>query len=127
EFEHRCHVDIVDEEGCFLPGVLQIGIDDRFLDLQAELDEEYARLAQDRCELQTLTFPRMDSLTPHYMPVNLHRIITFLTPHYMPVNLHRIIRNAIQILHHGRHMPSSLGPVYIIDTVHQLTGRLPAV
>ncbi|KAI6107391.1 DNA-directed RNA polymerase II, subunit 1 [Pisolithus croceorrhizus] len=85
EFEHKYRG--------FLPGVLQIGIDDSSLELQAKLDEEYARLVQDRRELRTLT------------------------PHYMPVNLHRIIQNA----------PSDLEPSYIIDAVHQLTGRLLAV
>ncbi|KAI6111259.1 RNA polymerase 2 [Pisolithus sp. B1] len=111
EFEHKYRVDVSDKEGGFLPGVLQIGINDSSLELQAKLDEEYARLVQDRRELLTFIFPRADSLTPHHMPVNLHRII----------------QNAVQNFHIDRRKLSDLEPSYIIDAVHQLTGRLPAV
>ena len=37
-----------DPAGGFLPGVLQVGIDDSSLELQARLDEEYAQLLEDR-------------------------------------------------------------------------------
>ncbi|KAI6095134.1 RNA polymerase 2 [Pisolithus croceorrhizus] len=111
EFKHKYHVDISDKEGSFLPGVLQIGINDSSLELQAKLDEEYAHLVQDHRELLTFIFPCTDSLTPHHMPVNLHHII----------------QNAIQNFHIDHRKLSDLEPSYIINAVHQLTGRLPAV
>ena len=111
EFEHKYRVDVTDKEGGFLPGVLQIGIDDSSLELQAKLDEEYERLVQDRHELRTFIFPRADGLTPHYMPVNLYRII----------------QNAVQIFHIDRRKPSDLEPAYIVDAVRALAERLLAV
>jgi DNA-directed RNA polymerase II subunit RPB1 len=48
EFEHNYHVDVMDPAGSFLPGVLQVGVDDSSLELQVKLDEEYARLVEDR-------------------------------------------------------------------------------
>ncbi|KAF8440259.1 hypothetical protein L210DRAFT_3645433 [Boletus edulis BED1] len=47
EFKHNYRVDVTDKGG-FLPGVLQIGIDDSLLELQAKLDEEYVQLVEDR-------------------------------------------------------------------------------
>ncbi|KIJ58730.1 hypothetical protein HYDPIDRAFT_163162 [Hydnomerulius pinastri MD-312] len=111
EFEHNYRVDVTDKEGGFLPGVLQIGIDDSSLELQVKLDEEYTRLVQDRQELRGFVFPRADGLTPHYLPVNLHRII----------------QNAVQIFHIDRRKPSDLEPAYIVDAVQQLTDRLVAI
>ncbi|KAI6167226.1 RNA polymerase II largest subunit [Pisolithus thermaeus] len=111
ELECEYRVDVSDKEGGFLPGVLQMGVDDSSLELQAKLDEEYARLVQDHRELLTFTFPRADRLTPHRMPVNLHCII----------------QNAFQNFHIDRRKLSDPEPSYIIDTVHQLMGRLPTV
>ncbi|KAF8427562.1 RNA polymerase Rpb1, domain 6-domain-containing protein, partial [Boletus edulis BED1] len=79
-------------------------IDDSSLELQAKLDEEYAQLVEDRRGLRAFVFPRSDGLTPHYLPVNLQRII----------------QNATQIFHINR----DLEPAYIIDTVHQLMEQL---
>ena len=110
EFEHQYQVDVTDKGG-FLPGVLQIGIDDSSLELQAKLDEEYGRLVQDRRVLQTFIFPRADGLTPHYLPVNLHRII----------------QNVTQIFHIDWRNPSGLEPSYMVDAVYQLTERLVTV
>ncbi|KAG6372950.1 hypothetical protein JVT61DRAFT_6991 [Boletus reticuloceps] len=60
EFEHNYQVDVTDKEGGFLPGVLQIGIDDSLLEeLQAKLDEEYARLVEDRHGLRAFIFPAL--------------------------------------------------------------------
>ena len=92
EFEHKYRVDVTDKEGGFLPGVLQIGIDDSSLELQAKLDEKYGRLVQDRHDLRAFIFPRVDCLTPHYVPVNLYRIV----------------QNAVQIFHIDRRKPSDL-------------------
>ncbi len=41
EFEHYYRVDVTDPAGGFLPGVLQVGIDDSSIELQARVDEEY--------------------------------------------------------------------------------------
>ncbi|KAI6111552.1 RNA polymerase Rpb1, domain 6-domain-containing protein [Pisolithus croceorrhizus] len=88
-----------------------MGVDDSSLELQVKLDEEYARLVQDRCELLTFTFPHTDHLTPHHMPINLHCII----------------QNTFQNFHINHRKLSDPEPSYIIDTVHQLMGRLPTV
>jgi DNA-directed RNA polymerase II subunit RPB1 len=58
EFEHNYRVDVTDPAGGFLPGVLQVGIDDSSLELQARLDEEYAQLLEDRRILREFIFPR---------------------------------------------------------------------
>ncbi|KAF8885266.1 hypothetical protein CPB84DRAFT_1850463 [Gymnopilus junonius] len=111
EFEHNYRVDVTDPAGGFLPGVLQVGIDDSSLELQAKLDEEYARLAEDRGLLREFIFPRVSTTQPHYLPVNLHRIV----------------QNAIQIFHVDRRKPSDLDPAYIVDAVHELEKRLIVV
>ena len=65
----------MDKEGGFPPGVLQIGIDNSSLELQAKLDEEYGQLVRNRQQLCTFIFPRTDGLTPHHMPANPYWII----------------------------------------------------
>jgi DNA-directed RNA polymerase II subunit RPB1 len=70
-------------------------VDDRSLELQAKLDEEYGRLVDDRKILREFVFPRV--LTTQ--------------PHYLPVNMYRILQNAIQIFHIDRRKPSELEPV----------------
>ena len=47
EFEHNYRVDVTDPAGGFMANVLQAGIDDSSLELQAKLDEEYGRLVDD--------------------------------------------------------------------------------
>ncbi|KAI5120862.1 hypothetical protein M0805_008235 [Coniferiporia weirii] len=111
EFEHRYRVDVTDSKGGFLPGVLQVGIDDSSLELQQKLDEEYERLLEDRRLLRYFIFPGRDNTTAHYLPVNLNRIV----------------QNATQIFHIDRRKPSDLEPAYIIDAVQQLAGRLIVV
>jgi DNA-directed RNA polymerase II subunit RPB1 len=111
EFEHNYRVDVTDPAGGFLPGVLQVGIDDSSLELQARLDEEYTQLLEDRRILREFIFPR----TPDSIP------------HYLPVNLQRIVQNAVQIFHIDRRKPSDLDPVYIIDAVNELQKKLIVV
>ena len=111
EFEHQYRVDVTDPAGGFLPGVLQVGIDDSSLDLQARLDEEYTQLLEDRRILREFIFPRT--------PANI--------PHYLPVNLQRVVQNAMQIFHIDRRKPSDLDPVYIIDAVKELQKKLVVV
>ncbi|EPS95144.1 hypothetical protein FOMPIDRAFT_152872 [Fomitopsis schrenkii] len=111
EFTHNYRVDVTDPSGGFLPGVLQVGLDDSSLDLQAKLDEEYEQLCQDRRLLREFVFPSRDPSVPHHLPVNLQRVI----------------QNAIQIFHIDRRKPSDLEPAYIIDSVRELTERLVVV
>ncbi|KAH8111472.1 beta and beta-prime subunits of DNA dependent RNA-polymerase [Phellopilus nigrolimitatus] len=111
EFEHRYRVDVTDPKGGFLPGALQVGIDDSSLELQQKLDEEYERLCEDRRLLRYFIFPGRDNSTAHYLPVNLNRIV----------------QNATQIFHIDRRKPSDLEPTYIIGQVQQLAERLIVV
>lgn len=111
EFEHNYRVDVTDPSGGFLPGVLQVGLDDSSLELQAKLDEEYLQLVEDRRLLREFVFRRQDPSIPHYLPVNLQRIV----------------QNAIQIFHIDRRKPSDLDPAYIIDSVRDLANRLVVV
>ena len=111
EFEHRYRVDVTDPKDGFLPGVLQVGIDDSSLELQEKLDMEYERLCEDRRLSREFIYPGRDTTTAHYLPVNLNRIV----------------QNATQIFHIDRRKPSDLGPAYIIDQVRQLAERLVVV
>ncbi|KZT09014.1 beta and beta-prime subunits of DNA dependent RNA-polymerase [Laetiporus sulphureus 93-53] len=111
EFEHNYRVDVTDPSGGFLPGVLQAGLDDSSLELQAKLDEEFTQLVEDRRNLREFIFRRQDPNVPHYLPVNLQRIV----------------QNAIQIFHIDRRKPSDLEPSYIIDSVRELVNRLVVV
>ncbi|OSX68017.1 hypothetical protein POSPLADRAFT_1177028 [Postia placenta MAD-698-R-SB12] len=111
EFEHNYRVDVTDPSGGFLPGVLQVGLDDSSLDLQAKLDEEYTQLMEDRRLLREFIFRRQDPTHPHYLPVNLQRIV----------------QNAVQIFHIDRRKPSDLEPAYIIAAVRELANRLIVV
>lgn len=111
EFEHNYRVDVTDPAGGFLPGVLQVGVDDSSLELQAKLDEEFSRLVEDRKLLRTFIFPRSSTNMPHYLPVNLQRIV----------------QNAMQIFHIDRRKPSDLEPAYIVDALEELGKRLIVV
>jgi DNA-directed RNA polymerase II subunit RPB1 len=111
EFEHNYRVDVTDPAGGFLPNVLQAGIDDNSLKLQAKLDEEYRRLVDDRKLLREFVFPRTPTTQPHCLPVNMQRIL----------------QNALQIFHIDRRKPSDLDPADIVDAVHELGKRLVVV
>ncbi|KAH8108646.1 hypothetical protein DFH11DRAFT_1820556 [Phellopilus nigrolimitatus] len=99
ELEHRYGVDITDPNGGFLPGELQVGIDDSSLELQQKLDEEYERLCEDRRLLRYFIFLGRDNSTAHCLPVILNRI----------------------------EKPSDLEPTYMIGQAQQLTERLIVV
>lgn len=111
EFEHNYKVDVTVRGGGFQSGVLQPGLDDSSLELQVKLDEEFAQLTEDRRLLREFIFPRHDPVAPHYLPVNLQRIV----------------QNAIQIFHIDRRQPSDLDPAYIVDAVRELSERLVVV
>ncbi|KAL6301005.1 beta and beta-prime subunits of DNA dependent RNA-polymerase [Sparassis latifolia] len=111
EFEHDYRVDVTDPSGGFLPGVLQVGLDDSSLELQAKLDEEFAQLVEDRRLLREFVFRGMDPTLTHYLPVNLQRIV----------------QNAMQIFHIDRRKPSDLEPAYIVEAVRDLAERLVVV
>ncbi|KAE9393327.1 beta and beta-prime subunits of DNA dependent RNA-polymerase [Gymnopus androsaceus JB14] len=84
EFEHNYRVDVTDPTGGFLPGVLQVGIDDSSLELH---DEEYDQLVADHRMLRDFIFPRFDTASNQYLP------------------------NATQIFHIDRRKPSDLDPI----------------
>ena len=111
EFAHQYRVDVTDPSRGFMPGTLQAGIDDSSLELQAKLDEEYKQLVEDRHLLHYFVFPQQDSSVPHYLPVNLHRIV----------------KNAKQTFHIDALKPSNLDPAYIIDTLKALLEQLVVV
>ncbi|KAJ7922516.1 hypothetical protein B0H13DRAFT_2317348 [Mycena leptocephala] len=111
EFRHHYRVDVTDEKSGFMSGVLQVGLDDSSLELQAKLDEEYVQLREDRRLMRTFIFPRADPTTNFYLPVNLLRIV----------------QNAGQIFHIDQRQPSDLEPVYIIDAVKELGEHLIVV
>jgi DNA-directed RNA polymerase II subunit RPB1 len=67
EFEHNYRVDVTDPVGGFLPGMLQVGLDDSSLELQVKLDEEFAQLVDDRRLLREFIFPRTDRSKSHYL------------------------------------------------------------
>ena len=75
EFEHDYRVDVTDPAGGFMENVLQAGLDDSSLEVQAKLDEEYGRLVDDRKLLRDFVFPRVPTTQPHYLPVNMPRIL----------------------------------------------------
>ncbi|KAJ7167370.1 beta and beta-prime subunits of DNA dependent RNA-polymerase [Mycena crocata] len=108
QFEHKYRVDVTQEKGGFMSGVLQVALEDSSFELQAKLDDEYSQLVEDRRLLREFIFPRVDRNTSFYLPVNLHRIV----------------QNATQIFHIDRRQPSDLEPVYIIDSVQALGKRL---
>ena len=111
QFEHSYRVDVTDPAGGFLPGALQVGIDDSSLELQARLDEEYKQLVEDRRLLREFVFAGSD-------PANAH---------CLPVNVNRIAQNALQIFRIDRRKPSDLDPAYIVDSVKELSKRLIVV
>ena len=57
EFEHNYCVDVTDPAGRFVANVLQAGIDDSSLELQAKLDKEYGHLVDDRSFYGSSSFP----------------------------------------------------------------------
>ncbi|KAH8797388.1 RNA polymerase Rpb1, domain 6-domain-containing protein [Flagelloscypha sp. PMI_526] len=111
EFEHRYRIDVADPAGGFMPGQLQVGVDDSSIELQEKLDEEWGRLCEDRKTLRTLVFKDWDPLKERHFPVNLDCII----------------QNARQIFHIDNREPSDLSPAYIIDAVQELEKRLIVV
>ena len=111
QFKHNYQVDVTDPMGGFLPSVLQVGLNDSSLELQAHLDEEYKQLLEDCRLLHKFIFPHSD-------PGN---------PHYSPVNLHRNVQNATQIFHIDRWKPSDLELAYIIQSVCDLSRQLIVV
>lgn len=111
EFEHTYRVDVTDPQMGFMPGTLQVGIDDSSIELQEKLDQEYAQLSEDRRLLREFIFPNVDPRASRYLPVNLRRII----------------QNASQIFHIDRRKPSDLEPAYIIEAIQELERRLIVV
>ncbi|KAJ6451309.1 DNA-directed RNA polymerase II, subunit 1 [Mycena sanguinolenta] len=110
-FRHDYRVDVMDGENGFTTGVLEPKLDNSSLELQMQLDEEYAQLLEDRQLMRAFIFPRAEPNTSFYLPVNLLRII----------------QNARQIFHIDQRQPSDLDPAYIIDSVKELGDELIVV
>ena len=111
EFEHNCRVDITDLAAGFLPGAVQVGLDDSSAELQALLDEEYNQLVEDRRLLRNFIFTRLDPKEPHSLPVHLHRIF----------------QNPKQIFCVDPRKYSDLEPAHIVQSVKDLGQRLIVV
>ncbi|KAH6871075.1 hypothetical protein BKA70DRAFT_1379523 [Coprinopsis sp. MPI-PUGE-AT-0042] len=62
-FDHTYRVDIIDNDSRFLPGTLQLGIDNSSLERQGKLDEEHTNV-------------------DFYLPINLYRLIQNTTQIY---------------------------------------------
>ncbi|KAF8707772.1 DNA-directed RNA polymerase subunit beta', partial [Rhizoctonia solani] len=110
-FERKYRVDVLEAGSGFSPGTLQVGLDASSPELQYKLDNEYAQLVKDRKMLREFIFKTADPNQPHYLPVNLRRVI----------------QNAQQIFHIDRRKPSDLEPAYIMDEVAGLSSRLIVV
>jgi hypothetical protein len=90
-------------------GVSQVGLDRQLLGDQAKFDR-FAHPVEDCRLLGEFIFPCTDPSQPHYLLINMHRIV----------------QNAIQPQYYGR-KPSDLDPAYTVDTVQELAQRLPVV
>ncbi|CAE6495524.1 unnamed protein product, partial [Rhizoctonia solani] len=110
-FDRKYRVDVLEAGSGFSPGTLQVGLDSSSPELQYRLDNEFAQLTKDRKMLREFIFRTADPNQPHYLPVNLRRII----------------QNAQQIFHIDRRKPSDLEPTYIMDEISALTKRLVVV
>jgi len=66
EFKHNYRVDVTDPSDGFLPGMLQVGLDDSSLKLQAKLDEEFSQLVEFRRLLREFVLRRQDLSIPHH-------------------------------------------------------------
>lgn len=109
KFESTYRVDMMDPEWTFKKGVLQVGLDEGTIEVQALLDEEYQELCDDRRQLRTEIIRNGDASKA------------------LPVNLSRITRNAQQIFHIDPSKPSDLPPGDIVQTVRELQERLIVV
>ncbi|KAK0440787.1 DNA-directed RNA polymerase II, subunit 1 [Armillaria borealis] len=126
EFEHNYRVDVTDPTGGFLPGVLQVGLDDSSLELQAKLDEEYRQLVDDRRMLRQFIFPRQDPSIPQYLPVNLQRIVQnamILEPAYIIDSLKELIRRLIvaqnnALMRFSMHLRATFASRRVLEKFH---------
>ena len=90
----------------FKRGVVQIGLADANVELQAILDAEYRQLQADRDLLRTFIFPNGDATV------------------FLPVNIRRTIQNAQQIFHIDFRKASDLPPAEILTSIDELSSRL---
>ncbi|KAG9079149.1 DNA-directed RNA polymerase II subunit rpb1 [Ceratobasidium sp. 370] len=97
-FDRKYRVDVLETGSGFSPNTLQ-------------LDREFAQLTEDRRLLREFVFRNPDPNQPHYLHVNLRRII----------------ENAQQIFHIDKRKPSDLEPSYVMDEVATLTSHLIVV
>ncbi|PWN27773.1 beta and beta-prime subunits of DNA dependent RNA-polymerase [Jaminaea rosea] len=107
EFHRRFRVDL--QEGGFRKGSLQAGLDDWSAELQDLLDEEYARLQEDRRLLRGFIFK------------------TDRSDVQLPINIARLILNAKQEFRVDSRKPSDLPPGEIVTGVKETLDRLIVV
>lgn len=105
-FEARYRVDVMDPAWDFKRGVLQVGLAEADIELQALLDAEYRQLQADRDLLRTFIFPNGDPTV------------------FLPVNIRRTIGNAQQIFHIDNRKASDLPPAEILTLISELSDRL---
>lgn len=106
-FEKKYRIDVMDRNWAFKKGTLRAGLDDSSVELQAVLDQEFRRLAEDRQFLRKL-FPNAEG-------------------RWLPVNIMRIVQNAQQIFHIDFRKPSDLSPTDIVEDVTALSKRLTII
>ncbi|KAF7331304.1 DNA-directed RNA polymerase subunit [Mycena kentingensis (nom. inval.)] len=112
EFRHDYRVDVTDEKGGFMPGVLQVGLDDSSLDLQAKLRRRVCPTlrgppAAPHLHLPSRPTPRPVSTSPSTSSVS--------------------SRTRRKSFRSDRRQPRDLEPAYIIDAVRELGERLVVV
>ena len=93
-----------------MPGTLQTQIDTSLLELQAKLDEGCERLTVDS-PLHHPIFPQQDPSVPHYLPVNLHKVV----------------KSTKQALRIDTQKPSDLDPAYVVDPLKATPEQLIVV
>ncbi|KDN46403.1 hypothetical protein RSAG8_04347, partial [Rhizoctonia solani AG-8 WAC10335] len=122
-FDRKYRVDVLEAGSGFSSGTLQVGLDASSPELQYRLDNEFAQLTKDRKMLREFIFLTRTPMLREFI----FRTADPNQPHYLPVNLRRIIQNAQQIFHIDRRKPSDLEPTYILDEITALTKRLVVV
>ncbi|CDS13468.1 Putative DNA-directed RNA polymerase(Fragment) [Lichtheimia ramosa] len=111
QFVERFKVDLANKKG-FRAGTLNYNVLKAVENnemLQNQLDQEFARLEEDRHLLREYIFKDGEDKWP------------------LPVNLQRLITNAQQIFHIDPRKPSDIHPLQVIDGISSLADRLLVV
>ncbi|KAJ2006648.1 DNA-directed RNA polymerase II core subunit rpo21 [Coemansia thaxteri] len=113
DFERMFKVNVMDHGAIFKPGTLDFSILKNIEGneaVQRVLDEEFARLSEDRHVVRNFIFPDGNDKRP------------------LPLNLQQLVRTAQQTFNVDIRKPSNLNPVEIFNLVKSLTeSRIPVV